>query len=78
MEVMLMEMMSASPVLSMILMVMGGLRMVIKPIMMYYEKKVAESPDKADDEKLAKLKEAGWYKALAFILDYAASVKLPK
>lgn len=78
MEVMLMEIMSQSPLLSMILMVMGGLRLVLKPIMAYYEKKVAESPDKADDEKLAKMKEAGWYKALAFVLDYAASVKLPK
>lgn len=67
-----------SPTLSMLLMAMGGLRLVLKPIMAYYEKKVAESPDKADDEKLAKMKEAGWYKALAFILDYAASVKLPK
>jgi hypothetical protein len=62
----------------MILMVMGGLRLVLKPIMAYLEKKALESPEKADDEKLAKMKEAGWYKVLSFVLDYSASVKLPK
>jgi hypothetical protein len=78
MEAMLMEVMSQSPLLSMILMVMGGLRLVLKPIMAYLEKKALESPEKTDDEKLAKMKESGWYKVLSFVLDYSASVKLPK
>lgn len=66
------------PLVSTILFVMGALRTVIKPFMVFYEKHVAETPETTDDEKLAGIKSAKWYKALSFVLDYTASVKLPK
>ena len=78
METFILGFMQNNPTLASVLVIIGAVRVVVKPAMAYYEAHVASTPDKVDDEKLVKVKSAAWYKALVFILDYAASVKLPK
>ena len=56
----------------------GVLRAVFKPIMSVLEAYAAATPDKSDDEKLEKIKANRIYKGFAFLLDYVASIKLPK
>jgi len=58
--------------------IMGLLRAIFKPIMAGVETYIAGSESKQDDEKLAKIKAHKAYKAFAWVLDYTASIKLPK
>lgn len=78
MELLLIELVSKYPSLSTALMVIGALRVTVKPLMAYYESHVQSTSDKEDDERLKKLKASKVYKALVFLLDYTASIKLPK
>lgn len=78
MDVLILSFVEKYPQLASALMIMGALRVVLKPLMVFLEEHVASTPDKADDEKLAKVKASKVYKALCFILDYVASIKLPK
>ncbi len=58
--------------------VMGSLRLVFKPIFALVERYIADSPSKDDDAKLAAVKASPIYKALSFIVDLLLSVKLPQ
>ena len=58
------------------LVVIGGLRLVFKPLVTAYENWVKSTPDTADDERLAKIEASVPYKWLAWLLDYAASIKV--
>lgn len=58
--------------------VMGALRVCFKPLMVFVEAVVGQTPTKSDDEWLAKVKISKSYKILSFVLDYVASVKLPQ
>ena len=64
--------------LTTVVLVIGSLRIVFKPIMLALENYVRQTPTVADDERLAKFEAGIIYKALAFLLDFAASIKLPK
>lgn len=57
--------------------VIGVLRVIFKPIMSVIEAYIAYTPDKGDDAKLEEVKSSKVYKAVAFVLDWFASVKLP-
>ncbi len=61
-----------------IFVVMGVLRAVMKPIFSIVEAIVVATPGKDDDKFLADMKAHAVYKWIAWILDYLASVKLPK
>ena len=78
MEAILIDLVQRFPVLSTVLLIVGGLRVVLKPLMVYLEEHVASTPCPEDDEKLKKIKSSKWYRVLNFVLDYSASVKLPK
>ena len=78
MELLLQTFVTNNPHAATALMAMGALRLILKPVMVYIEQYVATTPDKADDEKVAKIKASKVYKVLCFVLDYTASVKLPK
>ena len=65
------------PVIASILMVVGGLRAVFKPLMAVAHAYVEYSASPKDNEALAKVEGSKIYKGLAFVLDYLASVKLP-
>ena len=74
----LIEFMAKNPQLASVLVVMGLLRAVFKPLMSVIQAYVDATPDGGDNEKLEKVKESKWFKTLAWLLDYAASIKLPK
>jgi hypothetical protein len=78
MEELFLGLLQANPAVASCLASIGLARLIFKPIMIGVEAYVSQSPSKSDDEKLAKVKANKFYKAFAFILDYAASIKLPK
>lgn len=60
------------------LMWMATLRLFFKPLMTFAESVTAATETKSDNEFLTKVKSSTVYKAFAFLLDYTASIKLPK
>ena len=61
-----------------ILLLVGGLRVLFKPVMAALEAIVAYTPSKKDDKLYQDLQESKAYKALRFLVDYIASIKLPQ
>ena len=57
--------------------VMGSLRFFIKPLTALAEAYVAFTSNEKDDVVLSEVKESKIFKSIAFILDWAASVKFP-
>lgn len=78
MEQLLLDMMQKYPNLMSAFVVMGVLRAVFKPLMTVFEAYVVATPSKDDDSLLAKVKASKSYALVAYVLDYAASIKLPK
>ena len=60
------------------ILLIGTLRTIIKPIVTLVNNYVESSPSKSDNVKWEKVKASKMYKAFAFILDWTASIKLPK
>lgn len=58
------------------LVVVGGLRLLFKPAVTAYEAYVKSTPDGADDARLAAVEASAVYKWVAWLLDYAASIKV--
>tara|TARA_R110000851_G_scaffold282271_1_gene435771 strand:+ start:410 stop:676 length:267 start_codon:yes stop_codon:yes gene_type:complete len=58
--------------------VMGSLRFFLKPITSLADAYVAFTENKEDDLVLEKAKNSKIYTSIAFILDWAASVRFPK
>lgn len=65
-------------VIAQIIMIIGMLRVVMKPLMSLIQAVVQVTPSLADDSFLAKILEHKVYKAIVYLLDWSASVKLPK
>lgn len=65
------------PWLTNLVMLMGALRLVFKPIFAALEKYIAETPSKVDDERWAAIKNAKGMKTFIWLLDFFASVKIP-
>jgi hypothetical protein len=63
------------PWLATVLLVMGSLRVLFKPIMMAVESFVANDPAKA--AKLESFEHGPVFKWIAIVLDFGASIKLP-
>lgn len=59
------------------LLIVGSLRVVLKPLFALAYAIASVTPDKKDDEAVKKIEEHKVTKAIAFALDYVASVKLP-
>lgn len=64
------------PILITILTVIGALRTVFKPLVSWYEARVAATADEADDVRLAAWKTSWWFKLIAWGLDFTASIKV--
>jgi hypothetical protein len=60
-----------------ILVVIGALRVVLKPLMAVLQSYVDYTVDPKDNELLAKILDSAPYKALAYALDLLGSIKLP-
>ncbi len=65
------------PLASSLFMIMGVLRAVFKPLVTAARAYVESTPGLGDDEKLDGIMGSSAYKAVAFELDFVASIKLP-
>lgn len=66
------------PLFASVLLIMGSLRAIFKPLLAVARAYVGSTPSKSDDEALNKVEASKLYKTVAFILDYVASIKLTK
>jgi len=78
MEVLLLSLIKDYPLISSILVVVGGLRIVFKPLMLILKNITIYTVSKKDDALLSKLVGSKIYKGVSWLLDYLASVKLDK
>jgi hypothetical protein len=67
-----------APWMAQVLVYVGLLRILIKPIVAVLQAYVMWSPSLEDDSKLAAFMEGKLYKGICFILDWFASIKLPQ
>lgn len=58
--------------------IVGSLRLAIKPIMSVVSAVVLITPSKSDDLLPEKIMEHKAYKMFVYLVDYLASIKLPK
>lgn len=77
MDQLIIEMVLQYPGLTSAFVIIGLLRAVFKPIFSVAQAYVKETADPDDDKKLAKFMESKPYKAMAWLLDYTASIKVP-
>ena len=78
METILLAMIAKYPIMSSILMAMGLLRAINKPIFALVQAFVDYTLTTSDNEKFEKFKNNAIVKKILWLLDYTASVKLPK
>lgn len=64
------------PWIASVLLLVGVLRSVFKPIVTLLEQRAAATADTADDERLKKAEASWWFRALAWLLDFGASIKV--
>lgn len=74
----ILDLANQNPKIASIIMIIGGFRIIFKPVMLALEAFVQDSESKKDDEILAKVKGHVVYKVFSFILDYAFSIKTKK
>lgn len=65
------------PVALSIFAVIGVLRAVFKPLMMFLDAVAVATPSSWDNDQLAALKASKVYQSIAAVVDYLASIKLP-
>lgn len=68
---------SDHPIVGMLLLAVGFLRVVMKPIMEIAYKYVEATPYDSDDKWLHDLEQSKGYKSFLWLLDWLGSVKLP-
>lgn len=66
------------PIIASILAIVATLRLVMKPVMTAIHEIVLVTNTKKDDEILGKVESNKIWKAFVFLVDWFASVKLPK
>lgn len=66
------------PLLAKVLIFIGGMRVVFKPLVSLLQAIVSITPSQSDDSFVAKVMESKAYKWLSFALDYSSSIKLPQ
>jgi hypothetical protein len=74
----LLQLASQYPLPASVLMLMGALRMINKPLFLILRTIADATPTLKDNEWLEKVERSKLYVSLSFILDYVASVKLPQ
>lgn len=73
----ILEMAQKYPQLTIVFMVIGVLRVVFKPLFTFLRVVADATPSQSDNLLLDKVQDSKVYKAIAWFLDYVASVKLP-
>lgn len=74
----LLQLASQYPLPASVLMIMGALRMVNKPLFLVLRTIADVTPTLKDNEWLEKVERSKLYVSICFLLDYVASVKLPQ
>lgn len=64
------------PSFGMTVIILGGLRMLFKPIMSAWEYVVKQTPDKKDDEVYNTVSQSKFLAFIKWLLDYTASIKV--
>jgi len=77
MEQLILDLVLQNPKLASVVVVIGILRAVFKPIQNLLLAYVEATPGLEDNEKFAKLQASKGYKVFAWFLDYTASIKVP-
>jgi hypothetical protein len=77
MEQLLLDLVSKFPLASSILLGIGVLRVINKPLFSLFHAYVDATPSAKDNEVLASVEGSRIYKGITYALDWAASVKLP-
>lgn len=65
------------PVIASILMVIGTLRLIMKPLMTFLNELVIIIPGDTDNQILSSVENSKWFKGLMYVLDWFASIKFP-
>ena len=73
----ILEFVAKYPALGAALVVIGGLRIVFKPIMTAIHAIVDVTPGESDNLFLAKVEGSAIYKGFIWVVDFLASIKLP-
>lgn len=74
----LVQMATQHALFMLVILLMGFLRSILKPLFTFLHSYVESTVDPADDKLLEKVETSKGYKILVFILDYVASVKIEK
>lgn len=72
------ELVSKYPLIASVLLVIGGCRVVLKPLMSVLRSLAIYTPTPKDDEILDKVEDSKVYKGVVWVLDYLFSLKLIK
>jgi len=74
----LVHLMQGNPMFMSFIMVLGLLRMVVKPAMTIIQAVVKFTPYDSDDKWLADLEVSKGYKLFTYMLDWLLSIKMPE
>lgn len=66
------------PIFGSILFIIGGMRVVMKPLFALLHEYVIYTPNEADNAILAKIEESPVMKGVLWVLDYFGSIKVVK
>ncbi len=72
------NLLQGNPTVGTVLMIMGGLRLVMKPVNTILQTYVKMTPYDSDDKWLTDMEQSKGYKLLIYLLDWTASVKMPE
>lgn len=78
MEALILELVAKAPWLAGVFMVMGVLRMIMKPLMSFLRTFVMATPSDMDDKILDEVENSKIYAAIAYVLDWLFSLKIIK
>lgn len=76
MDAIIADLVSKFPYISTVLMVVGVLRLVLKPLFSFLHSVVLATPSTKDDELLNKVENGPIVKGLFYVLDWFASIKI--
>lgn len=74
----ILNMISGNPAVASILVVVGALRLAVKPLMTLLQLYVKLTPYDQDDKWLESLESSKGYKLFLYLMDWLLSVKLPE
>lgn len=78
MEQILIDLITKYPVVLSVVSVVGILRLIMKPLFVFFKEVVDATPTRLDNEFLDKVMQSKIYSMVAFLLDYLGSIKLPE